>query len=120
MSGLGLLEKYQDAGSATKANVKTASGRVRAIRITNTNAAARYFQLHNKATAPVATDVSDMYFIIPAGTAASPGILDLRTDFFGDTGRAYTTGIGWAVSTTASAFTDLATAADHTVTLMYS
>lgn len=120
MSGIGLLEKYQDAGSVTKANVKSGSSRARAIIVTNANAAARYFQLHNKATAPVATETSDLYFLVPAGTAAVPGRIEIGESFFGSPGRVYPTGLGWAVSTTASAFTDAATAADHTVTILYS
>ena len=120
MSGIGLLEFYQDSGTVTKANVKASAGRVRAIRFTNANAAARFVQIHNKATAPAATETANLYFLIPAGTAAAPGILDLEAPFFGDPGRYLSTGIGYAISTTATTFTDAATAADHTVAIVYS
>ena len=120
MSGMGILETYQDNGSITKALVKNASGRARAIVITNANVAARFFLLHNKATAPVATDVPRMYFLVPAGTAAAPGRIELNAAFFGDNGLVLGSGVGWSISTTSGTFTDAATAADHTVTLMYS
>lgn len=120
MSGMGYLEKYQDAGTVTKANIKASQGRYRAIIITNTNVAARYFQMHNKATAPVATEVPDMYFLIPAGTAAAPARLEIGETFFGSPGRQLSAGIGWAISTTPTTFTDAATAGDHTTTVLYS
>lgn len=120
MSGIGLLDRYQDAGTVTKANIKASGSRVRGIIVTNSNVAARYFQLHNKATAPVATDTADMFFVVPAGTAAAPGRIEITEAFLGSPGRAYTTGLGWAVSTTATTFTDAATAGDHTVTIVYS
>lgn len=120
MSGIGLLDRYQDAGTITKANIKTSGGRVRGLIITNANAAVRYFLIHNKATAPVATDVPDMWFLLPAGTAAAPSRIEVSEALFGTPGRQLTTGLGWAVSTTATTFTDAATAADHTVTIIYS
>jgi hypothetical protein len=118
MSGIGLLDRYQDAGTVTKANVKTSTGRVRGFIVTNANAAVRYFQLHNKATAPVATDVPDMWFLLPAGTAAAPSRVIIDESFLGTPGRQLSTGMGWSVSTTAATFTDSATAGDHTVTLI--
>lgn len=109
------LSNAKDAGTVTKANVKATPGMVYRFFVTNTNAAARYFQLHNKATAPAAAETAQRYFVIPAGTAAQPAILELMFDY----GVNFTTGIGWAISTTASTFTDSATASDHMVDIGY-
>lgn len=116
----GTYELTQDAGSATKANLKAASGRVGSIRVTNANAAVRYFQIHNKATAPAGTDVPLMWVLLPAGTAAAPSVTTLDANFFGDGGIRCGTGLGWAISTTAASFTDSATAGDHNTTILWS
>ncbi len=118
LSELPPLVNYQGAGSVTKANIKATPGIVASLRVTNANAAARYFQLHNKATAPVATDVPQEYWLVPAGTAAAPGVLLLDGHYL-DPALRFDTGIGWAISTTAATFTDAATAGDHTYDLNY-
>lgn len=97
-------------GTVTKALVKGVAGRVRGIYAENANAAARYFQLHNKATAPVATDVPLYSFRIPP----APGFIEIGEEFFG-TGSMFTLGIGWAISTTKDTFTDAATVGEHSV-----
>ena len=86
--------------------------------MSNINAAIRYFQLHNKATIPLATEVPLKSFVIPAGTATQPGVVEIDSSWFAPTLR-HTTGIGWAVSTTAGTFTDAATASDHTTSVNY-
>jgi hypothetical protein len=101
-------------GTATKANVKASPGNVLAVHITNTNAAARFFQLHNKASAPAAAEVPVLSFRIPAGYSGPIG-----SDFFVGSGGNFATGIGWAWSTTVGTFTDAATAADHSVNIHY-
>jgi hypothetical protein len=110
---------YTELTQVTKANIKNATGNVFAIDITNINAAVRYLQLHNKATAPVATDVPLLSFIIPAGTATAPARLTLGNNFFTTAGVNFATGIGWAISTTYGTFTDSATATDHILNLLY-
>lgn len=109
---------YKDAGTVTKANIKASAGNVFSFYITNENAAVRYFQLHNKATAPAAAETAQLYFPIPAGTAAAPTVLIIGVDFFAPSER-FATGIGWAISTTATTFTDSATASEHDVTVRY-
>lgn len=109
---------YQQAGSVTKANIKNAAGNVYAITVTNANAAVRYLQLHNKATAPVGTDVPQLYWLIPAGTATQPAVFQLNTNDFAPS-EYFTTGIGWAISTTPTTFTDSATASEHYTTVRY-
>lgn len=99
--------------------VKNAAGNVYSLYATNANAAARFLQLHDKATAPVATDVPRYSFAIPAGTAAAPGVLVLNSDFFTTYGVRFTTGIGYAVSTTFGTFTNAATATEHIVAVHF-
>lgn len=103
-----------DFGTITKALVKSGAGRVRSIYAENANAAARYLLLHDKATAPVATDVPLYSFRIPP----SPGFLEIGEEFFAS-GALFLLGIGWAISTTKNAFTDAATAAEHAVHIHY-
>lgn len=110
---------YTELTQVTKANIKASSGNVLSFDITNDNAAVRYFQLHNKATAPAAADVPIYSFKIPAGTATAPGRLTLGTNFFTEAGKNFGTGIGWAISTTYGTFTDSATASEHIANIHY-
>lgn len=98
-------------GAATKANVKASAGIVYAISATNVNAAVRYLLLHNKATAPVATDVPLQAWLIPVNSTI---IVQVPA-----AGIYCSTGIGWAISTTLATFTDAATAAEHAVNIHY-
>jgi hypothetical protein len=109
---------YQQSASVTKANIKATPGNVYSFRITNGNAAVRYFQLHNKSSAPAAADTAQLYFVVPAGTATAPGVLQLSTADLAPSEN-FTTGIGWAISTTATTFTDSATAGDHNTNVRY-
>jgi hypothetical protein len=109
---------YKDKGTVTKANVKNAAGSVFSLRVTNANAAIRYFQLHNKATAPTATETASRYWVIAAGSATAPAELKLTINDFAPSWY-LSTGIGWAISTTADTFTDSATAGDHTYDINY-
>jgi hypothetical protein len=117
-SGTYAPTNYQNAGTVTKANIKASAASVFSIRITNANAAIRYLQLHNKATAPAAADTAQLYFLIPAGTATQPTVVELGMDWFSPS-EFFATGLGWAISTTATTFTDSATAADHNVKVRY-
>jgi hypothetical protein len=104
---------YSELTQVTKANIKASAGMVTGFYITNDNAAVRYFQLHNKATAPAAADVPIYSFKVPAGTANNPGVLEIGTEFFTQAGKYFSTGIGWAISTTYATFTDSATNTEH-------
>jgi hypothetical protein len=110
---------YTELTQVTKANVKASAGNVFSIYITNTNAAVRYFQLHNKATAPAATEVPIYSFPVPAGTATVPAVLVLDDSFFLKAGHNFATGIGWAISTTYATFTDSATNTEHVAVIHY-
>lgn len=105
-------------GALAVDTAKAAPGVVKSIYVSNMNAAVRYFQLHNKATDPVNTDVPLFSFPVPAGTATNPGTLILGQDFFTAIGTDFTTGVAWAVSSTNATLT-LATASDHNVTVIF-
>lgn len=98
--------------------VKATAGNMLYIRATNANAAVRYLQLHNKATAPVNPDVPARFWLIPAGTATQPAIIELGRETFGQGGFNLGTGLALGISTTAATFTG-ATAADHTLDWEY-
>ena len=106
---------YMDGGTVTKAVAKASAGNVFAARVTNANAALRYFQIHNKATAPAGTDVPVLSLPIPV----SGGIMTIGSEFLSGDERACSLGVSWAISTTHATFTDSATANEHTVTLKY-
>jgi hypothetical protein len=113
-----MAEYYKGAAAATKANIKASAGRVLTFRVTNINAAVRYFQIHNKATAPAGADTALRSYIIPAGTATAPASLTLDLDYLVD-GIRCDTGIGFAISTTDTTFTDSATASEHIVDINF-
>ena len=100
-----------NAAAVTKLSVKASAGNVFHVRAVNRNAAARWFQLHNKASAPAATEVPLIEFWMPANS-----VLDY---LFTHGGARFGTGIAWAWSTTADAFTDAATASEHEVLMEY-
>lgn len=110
---------YSELTQVTKANIKASAGMVTGFDVTNENAAARYFQLFNKATAPAGGDVPIYSFKIPAGTANNPGTKTLGRDFFTQAGKYFSTGIGWAVSTTYATFTDGGTNTEHIAHVHY-
>lgn len=103
--------------TATKLNAKATGGTALSATASNSNAAVRYFQVHNKASAPAGTEVPIISIPIPAGTAAAPGQLILPKSFFQN--YFFSTGVGWAISTTSATFTDSATASEHIVNFQY-
>lgn len=105
--------RYVNLGSSTAANVKSSAGNVFSISITNANAASRYVQIHNTAGTPAGAAVPVYTFLIPAG-----GMVVIGNDFFTNAGGYLSTGIGFAVSTTAGTYT-AATAADHMTIIHY-
>lgn len=81
-------------------SVKASAGNVYAASCHNLNGATRYFQLHNKATAPVGADVPLLVFPVPAGALI---LLDHMN--FTQMGTHFTTGIASGFSTTAATYT---------------
>ncbi len=104
-----------DAGTVTKKLVLTGAGRkLRGFIVTNNQVTAYYFQIHSKATAPVATDVPFISFLMPAASSLVVGASVLS-----DQGVDVALGLGWAWSSTANTFTDAGTAGLHTTAVLY-
>jgi len=103
----------------TKRNSKASLGNVLSSFVSNTNAAVRYFQIHNKASTPAGGDVPVISMPIPAGSATVPGVLLLLNNFYTPAGYHLSTGVSWAISTTYATFTDSATASEHIVVINY-
>lgn len=110
---------FTNAGAATKAFQKATPGMLYGIRCSNANAATRYLQIHNKASAPAAGETAIFNFTLPAGTALSPSVTTIGSEFLGANGYFLSLGVSWAISTTAGTFTDAATAAEHIVNGTY-
>ena len=80
--------------NTTGISAKASAGQVYGWYITNTNAAARYVKIYNKATAPaVGTDTPIMTLVIP-GNATGAG-----TNVAFNPGIAFATGIGYGITT---------------------
>jgi hypothetical protein len=86
--------KVQSAASANNTNVKSTPGRVGGWALTNNNASARYVHFYDKATAPVAGTDTPKFTIMLPGSGGNN-----RAD---DIGTAFTTGIGYSITTGAS------------------
>lgn len=99
-------------------SAKAAPGNLLSIRATNINAAIRYLQVHNKASAPSGGDTALISIPIPAGSATAPAVVTLGNEFFGNNGLYLSAGVAVGVSTAATTFT-AATTTDHVVTGMY-
>lgn len=106
------------AGAAVAVNAKNVAGILYSIYANNRNADVRYLQIFNNHGAPAAGATPMLSFAIPAGTATSPGVLQLPGNFFGPNGLYVNKAIGWAVSTTPATLT-LATVTDHDVHVFY-
>jgi hypothetical protein len=104
--------------TATAVNLKGSPGNVFSAVVTNANAAARYFQIHNKASTPVTNDVPVLSIPIPAGTAAAPSILKLGAETFSMSGVNLATGVSWAISTAVGTY-QAATNGDHVTHLFW-
>ena len=108
----GSVSRLIALGTTNATVVKASAGRVLQVSVNNTNAAARYLKLYNKATAPtVGTDTPLVTIPLAAGTAVHvhyPG------------GIKFTTGIGFALTTgIADSDTAAVTANEHVVNVIY-
>lgn len=93
-------------------SVKGSAGNLLSITASSINAAIRYLQIHNKATAPAGGDTPVFSWPIPAGTATVPAYREIGRDILGQHGHYFSTGISVGISTTADTFT-AATTTDH-------
>lgn len=104
---------YSNAGTAATANIKATAGRVFSFSCYSVNAAVRYIQLHNKASAASAAEVPLFAFPVFTNTATVIG-----KDFFGENGAVFSTGITFAFSTTQWTYT-AGTASDQSTQIEY-
>lgn len=91
---------FTNFGTDPDTSVKASAGNVFSLCVHNLNVAARYAQLHNKASAPAAAEVPLLTFLVPASS-----MLLLGRDFFGDWGVHFSTGIAFGFSTTEGTYT---------------
>lgn len=90
--------KLVSAASTNATNVKASAGTVGFICAFNTNAAARYLKLYNKASSPtVGTDTPVQVYTIPGNTAGAGVVLPLPPQ-----GLNFSTGISLALTTGAA------------------
>lgn len=100
--------------SSVAVAAKNAPALVKAVYATNTNAAVRYLQIFNKATAPVSSDVPVFSFYLPA----TSGVVEIGSEFFSENGFYLSTGLAIGISTVRGSYT-AATAADHDLNYIY-
>lgn len=92
-------------GTAISANVKNGAGQLFAISISSIDTNLVYFQIFNKASAPATNDVPIYSFPVGAATATSPSWVIMNESFFGLSGRQFTTGISWGISSVNATYT---------------
>ena len=100
-------------GAVNQVVVKGSAGVVYRIYCFNKSTSTRFFQIHNKTTPPVNTDVPIESFPIAPNTA-----LMIDSTFWGASGMVCSAGISWAISSTESTLT-LATASDQSSSVGY-
>lgn len=89
--------KLNSAASTNATSLKASAGQVYNIMCTNTNAAARYLKLYNKASSPtVGTDTPVQVYAIPGNTAGAGFTISFPV------GLIFTTGIAFATTTGAA------------------
>ena len=102
-----------DFGTTATKNLKATGGRAFSFAAINSNAAARFLQLHDTATTPAGAAAPKYSFEI----AAASGLV-VGSDFFTLQGMPFALGIAYAFSTTKDTFT-AATAADGTIQVIF-
>lgn len=99
--------------SSVAISVKATPGNLFSVSATNINAAIRYLQVFNKASAPATNDVPVFEWPIPIGSTTIQTTTQGR-DFFGQGGYYFTAGIAVGISTSGTNY-QAATATDHIV-----
>jgi hypothetical protein len=100
------------AATTNATSVKTSAGAIGMISVTNSNAAARYFKLYNKASAPtVGTDTPVMTVLLKPGETT---FIESNSPIRLGTGIAYALTTGVAVADTTAV-----AAAEHAVSIFY-
>ena len=100
-------------GAVNQSVLKASAGTVYKAYCHNKSTSTRFFQLHNKATAPINGDAPVESFPVAPSTAVM-----IDSAFWGATGRVCSAGVSWAFSSTESTLT-LATASDQSSSVGY-
>ena len=100
-------------GAVNQFVLKASAGAVYKAYCHNKSTSTRFFQLHNKATAPINGDAPVESFPVAPSTAVM-----IDSAFWGATGRVCSAGVSWAFSSTESTLT-LATASDQSSSVGY-
>lgn len=108
-------------GTLTNHKSKNAAGSVISCQFTSADTTLRWFQLFDTTSAlSSGVTVPKYSFALPPGSATSPVILAFGTDFFGQVGTAFATGITWGLSSTMAVWTSTSvTVGNHTVHVQY-
>ena len=100
---------FEDFGAAASGVAKEGSGVLYSVCLHNhSTTTTRYFQLHNRATAPATGDLATLYFPVSSGNS---WIVDAK--FFGELGRLFPTGIAWGWSNTPKTFSAVQSPSEH-------
>jgi hypothetical protein len=102
------MAKGSNLGTLTAISATQARSVLKGVYATNANAAARWLQVFDKATAPATNDVPVYSFLIPIG-----GAVDISR-FFSDKGVNCLLGIAFGISTAPGTY-QAATAAEHVI-----
>jgi hypothetical protein len=101
-------------GTAKAAAVKASAGTLLGLSLGNTNAAACYVRLYNKATAPLTSDTPVLRYVVPGATAGAGREVQLPPG-----GLSFTTGIGIRITTLAADSDDTAAASNEVTVSAY-
>lgn len=105
--------KFINLGANATLNVKASTGNVYSVYCHNSNASARYIQLHDTATTPAGGAVPAYSFYI-----AGSGATFVDAAFLGEMGANFTNGVAFAFSTTETTYT-AGTASEQCTIIMY-
>jgi len=92
--------QFQNFGASANVNVKASLGNVFSLMVKNLNASERFLQLHNSAGTVAGGAIPQVSIPVPTN-----GTVILGTDFFGQGGESFSSGINMAFSTTQGTFT---------------
>lgn len=104
---------FSNFGTDPDVSIKGSAGNVFGITCHNLNAAARFFQLHNKASAPGAGETPLLTFLVPGSS-----MIVIGQELFGPNGVYFSTGIASGFSTTEATYT-AGTSTDQFVQVTY-
>lgn len=110
-----LWSDYESIGALATGIIKASGGTLFSFFARNKNAAVRYVQFFDRATALAGGETPKCQWDIPAGGGAE---IVIGTDFFTNDGIGFNTGLVWGISTTDGTFT-AATASDHVFMAVY-